>query len=190
MPSTQEQALETNLGDRSPDMKIQTLLYGDGSNNQARQLSPEEELVVQCAAEVAYSDPEERQAGRQAVDELVKEGVEDLEERERLLGLFDGYIAQAKGEDLAEGLPLAVQAGAENLQKRVELPSLSTKRVLGALARAGFERVPGGKGSHAKIYNQKTGKTTTVSGSNIDPKTLGSLLKQVDIPPKDFLDYL
>ncbi len=74
-----------------------------------------------------------------------------------------------------------------------ELPGIKPVIALRALKRLGFVEVSGGKGSHIKIHNPETGKTTTITshrGKQLPPRLLKDILGQVSISPEVFKDNL
>lgn len=73
------------------------------------------------------------------------------------------------------------------------IPSLTARQIVKALGKLGFKIIRGkGKGSHQTFYNAKTDQITTVSMHTGDlPRgTVKAILKQSNIPEKDFLKAL
>ena len=72
------------------------------------------------------------------------------------------------------------------------LPSLSRRKVVRALGRAGFVFDPsGGKGGHGKLVHPTRGKTTFVpSARDVPTGTLKSILNQAGLSREEFLALL
>lgn len=79
-------------------------------------------------------------------------------------------------------------------RKTTELPIVKPERVIRALRRIGLEVVPGGKGSHIKVFNPDNGKTTTIptghKGVAFGPKLIGAILGQVEVSREAFKENL
>ena len=60
---------------------------------------------------------------------------------------------------------------------------MTSREMVRFLKKHGFKRVPGGKGSHRKYYNPKTGRSTTVPYHNVDLQigTESAILKQAGL---------
>ena len=72
------------------------------------------------------------------------------------------------------------------------LPSLSRRKVVRALGRAGFVFNPsGGKGGHGKLFHPTRGKVTYVpSARDVPTGTLKSILSQAGLTREEFLALL
>lgn len=68
------------------------------------------------------------------------------------------------------------------------IPILAAREVLRRLLRAGF-RVVGQRGSHVKLFNSSTGKSTEVAlhPGDLGHKMIGKILKQASISIDKFL---
>ncbi len=178
---------------------------------------PEQDFVVQTAFEAAYLSNAEREEQRAMVGELIGDLASqeslDIEQREKLLTLFDENIRIARGEAgpvsdksanisgqvgfHGEGIgdqQEAMATGTDTASlKQPKLPGLKQEAVERALKRAGLEiDSGGGKGSHVKVHNFETGKTTTLSSKsgNVNRKPLKSFLRQINLPPREFIKHL
>lgn len=179
--------------------------------------SPEEAFVVQSAYEAAYLSDEERGEQRNMVGELIgdlaSQGALDLEQRQRLLELFDENIAIARGESkpqeeggvnkINRGDPpdngsvdtqqKAMAEPTKTSHKQVKLPSLKQEVVERALRRAGIAiDTDGGKGHHVKIHDPETGRTTILSSKHgsVNPIPLGQILTKIGLSREDFIKHL
>jgi predicted RNA binding protein YcfA (HicA-like mRNA interferase family) len=77
----------------------------------------------------------------------------------------------------------------------MRLPSLSSKKIIRALARAGFQEAPDrGKGSHRAYFKKdQTGRTRLVIvpyGNEIPRGTLLAILDQAGLSRDEFLNLL
>jgi len=79
---------------------------------------------------------------------------------------------------------------AKATQEEAALPTMRPTIALRALKRAGVAVIPGGgKGSHVKIFNPETGRTTTITmhkGKDVPPRLLRKILGQLEIPLSEF----
>jgi len=73
-----------------------------------------------------------------------------------------------------------------------KLPLLSNREVCAALAKAGFQRVPGrGKGSHVFLFRADPPTGITVPNSNeVKRGTLRAIIRQAGLSVDEFLNLL
>lgn len=73
-----------------------------------------------------------------------------------------------------------------------QLPILSCREVVSALAKVGFREIPGrGKGSHVFVYREEPPKGITIPNQKeIKRGTIRAIIRQADLTVDEFLDLL
>lgn len=165
------------------------------SEGQQELLELYEEAFALPAGTVEESD--ERSQQLEAVDSLAAEAEQDkafvgLLRHTAFLRVEDAKRRQAS-RLATQGAAASSRAEPSLTAKRrgeSELPGVRPTLALRAFKQLGFEVVRGGgKGSHVKISNPETGKTTTVPehrGRDLPPNVLRKILRQVGISPEVF----